>query len=57
MRVQQVSLKLFEDMDLIHPVTQVLEQNVVILDDSASINEAAKEMQRKGVSIVLVRNL
>jgi hypothetical protein len=44
-------------MDLIHPVTQVLEQNVIILDDSASINEAAKEMQRKGVSIIRVRNL
>jgi len=49
-------LKLFEDIDLTAPVTQVLEQNVAILDDSACINEAAKEMQRKGVSSVLVRN-
>ncbi len=49
-------MKLFEDIDLTAPVTQVLEQNVAILDDSASINEAAKEMQFKGVSSVLVRN-
>ena len=49
-------MKLFEDIDLTAPVTQVLEQNVAILDDSACINEAAKEMQRKGVSSVLVRN-
>jgi len=49
-------LKLFEDIDPMAPVTQVLEQNVAILDESACINEAAKEMQRKGVSSVLVRN-
>jgi len=49
-------LKLAEDIDLTAPVTQVLEQNLAILDDSACINEAAKEMQRKGVSSVLVRN-
>ncbi len=49
-------MKLFEDIDLTAPVTQVLEQNVAILDDSACINEAAKEMQRKDVSSVLVRN-
>ncbi|MGE5684217.1 MAG: CBS domain-containing protein [Nitrososphaerota archaeon] len=49
-------MKLAEDIDLTAPVTQVLEQNLTILDDSACINEAAKEMQRKGVSSVLVRN-
>lgn len=49
-------MKLAGDIDLTAPVTQVLEQNLAILDDSACINEAAKEMQRKGVSSVLVRN-
>jgi signal-transduction protein with cAMP-binding, CBS, and nucleotidyltransferase domain len=50
------SLKLSEDLDLKGPVTRVVEQNLVILDDSACINEAAKEMQSKAVSSVLVRN-
>jgi signal-transduction protein with cAMP-binding, CBS, and nucleotidyltransferase domain len=49
-------LVLFEDKDLTTPVTQALEQNVAVLDDSACINEAAKLMQSKGVSSVLVRN-
>lgn len=49
-------MKLSEDIDLAAPVTQVLEQNLVILDDSACVNEAAKEMERKGVSSILVRN-
>lgn len=49
-------MKLPEDIDLAAPVTQVLEQNLAILDDSACVNEAAKEMERKGVSSVLVRN-
>jgi CBS domain-containing protein len=33
-----------------------MEQNLVILDDSACINEAAKEMKAKGISSVLVRD-
>jgi signal-transduction protein with cAMP-binding, CBS, and nucleotidyltransferase domain len=49
-------LNLVEDIDLTAPVTQVIEQNLAILDDSACINEAAKEMQSKGVSSVLVKN-
>lgn len=49
-------MNLVEDIDLTAPVTQVIEQNLAILDDSACINEAAKEMQSKGVSSVLVKN-
>lgn len=49
-------MNLVEDIDLTAPVTQVIEQNLAILDDCACINEAAKEMQSKGVSSVLVKN-
>lgn len=41
-----IILKLSEDIDLVAPVTQVLEQNRAILDDSACVDEAAKKMER-----------
>jgi CBS domain-containing protein len=49
-------LKYLEDEHLMAPVTQLMEQSLTILDDSACINEAAKEMEAKGVSSVLVRD-
>ncbi len=49
-------MKLLEDEYLTAPVTKLMEQNLVILDDSACINEAAKEMKAKGISSVLVRD-
>jgi signal-transduction protein with cAMP-binding, CBS, and nucleotidyltransferase domain len=49
-------LKLSEDKNLDAPVTEVMDHNVVILDDSASINEAARGMEENGVTSILVRN-
>jgi signal-transduction protein with cAMP-binding, CBS, and nucleotidyltransferase domain len=49
-------LKLSEDKNLDAPVTEVMDYNVVILDDSASINEAARGMEENGVTSILVRD-
>lgn len=49
-------MKLSEDKNLDAPVTEVMDHNVVILDDSASINEAARSMEENGVTSILVRD-
>ena len=49
-------MKLSEDTNLDVPVTEVMDHNVVILDDSASINEAARGMEENGVTSILVRD-
>ena len=49
-------MKLSEDKNLDVPVTEVMDHNVVILDDSASINEAARGMEENGVTSILVRD-
>ena len=49
-------MKLSEDKNLNAPVTEVMDRNVVILDDSASINEAARGMEENGVTSILVRD-
>jgi signal-transduction protein with cAMP-binding, CBS, and nucleotidyltransferase domain len=49
-------LKLSEDKNLDAPVTEVMDHNVVILDDFASINEAARGMEENGVTSILVRD-
>jgi signal-transduction protein with cAMP-binding, CBS, and nucleotidyltransferase domain len=49
-------LKLSEDKYLNAPVTEVMDHNIVILDDSASINEAARGMEENGVTSILVRD-
>ena len=49
-------MKLSEDKNLDAAVTAVMDHNVVILDDSASINEAAKGMEENGVTSILVRD-
>ena len=49
-------MKLSEDKNLDAPVTEVMDYNVVILDDSASINEAARGMEENGVTSILVRD-
>jgi CBS domain-containing protein len=38
------------------PVTEIMDKNVIILDESTSINEAAKIMEAKGTSSVLVKD-
>jgi len=49
-------MKLSEDKNLVAPVTKVMDHNVVILDDSASINEVARTMEENGVTSILVRD-
>ena len=49
-------MKLSEDKNLDAPVTKVMDHNVVILDDSASINEVARTMEENGVTSILVRD-
>ena len=49
-------MKLSEDKNLDAAVTEVMDHNVVILDDSASINEAARGMEENGVTSILVRD-
>ncbi len=49
-------MKLSEDKYLNAPVTEVMEHNVVILEDSVSINEAARAMEENGVTSILVRD-
>lgn len=49
-------MKLSEDKNLDAPVTELMDHNVVILDDSASINEAARGMEENGVTSILVRD-
>ena len=49
-------MKLSEDKNLDVAVTEVMDHNVVILDDSASINEAARGMEENGVTSILVRD-
>ena len=49
-------MKLSEDKSLNAAVTEVMDRNVVILDDSASINEAARGMEENGVTSILVRD-
>jgi signal-transduction protein with cAMP-binding, CBS, and nucleotidyltransferase domain len=49
-------MKIFEEKSLLAPVTTVMNRNVVILDDSASINEAAREMEVNSVTSILVKN-
>ena len=49
-------MRLSEDKNLDAPVTEVMDHNVVILDDSASINEAARGMEENGVTSILVRD-
>lgn len=48
-------MKLSDDKYLKAPVTDVMEHNLIILDDSVSINEAARAMEANGVTSVLVR--
>jgi CBS domain-containing protein len=38
------------------PVTEAMDENVIILKESASINECAKVMEARGVSSVLVKD-
>jgi signal-transduction protein with cAMP-binding, CBS, and nucleotidyltransferase domain len=49
-------MKTIEGESLLAPVTTVMDRNLVILDDSACINEAAKEMEEKGVASILVKD-
>jgi signal-transduction protein with cAMP-binding, CBS, and nucleotidyltransferase domain len=49
-------MKIFEDESLLAPVTTVMDRNVIILDDSACIHEAAKEMEVNNVSSILIKN-
>ncbi len=42
--------------NLQHEVSEIMEKNLVILDESASIYESAKVMQTKGISSVLVKD-
>jgi signal-transduction protein with cAMP-binding, CBS, and nucleotidyltransferase domain len=49
-------LKLSEDKYLNAPVTEMMEHNLVILEDSVSINEAARAMEENGVTSILVRD-
>jgi len=49
-------MKLSEDKNLDAPVTKVMDYNVVMLDDSASINEVARTMEENGVTSILVRD-
>lgn len=49
-------MKIFEDESLLAPVTTVMDRNVVILDDSACIHEAAKSMELNSVTSILVKN-
>ena len=49
-------MKTIEGKSLLAPVTTVMDRNLVILDDSACINEAAKEMEEKGVASILVKD-
>jgi len=49
-------MKLSEDKNLDAPVTNVMDHNVVILDDSASINEVARTMEENCVTSILVRD-
>ena len=49
-------MKLSDDKYLNAPVTEFMEHNLVILEDSISINEAARAMEENGVSSILVRD-
>jgi signal-transduction protein with cAMP-binding, CBS, and nucleotidyltransferase domain len=49
-------LKLSEDKYLNAPVTEMMEHNLVMLEDSVSINEAARAMEENGVTSILVRD-
>ena len=49
-------MKTIEGKSLLAPVTTVMDRNLVILDDSACINEAAREMEEKGVASILVKD-
>ena len=49
-------MKTIEGESLFAPVTTVMDRNLVILDDSACINEAAREMEEKGVASILVKD-
>lgn len=49
-------MKLSEDKYLNAPVTEMMEHNLVILEDSVSINEAARAMEENGVTSILVRD-
>jgi signal-transduction protein with cAMP-binding, CBS, and nucleotidyltransferase domain len=49
-------MKIFEDESLLAPVTTVMDRNVIILDDSACIHDAAKEMELNNVSSILIKN-
>ena len=49
-------MKLSEDKYLNAPVTEMMEHNLVILEDSVSINEAARAMAENGVTSILVRD-
>jgi signal-transduction protein with cAMP-binding, CBS, and nucleotidyltransferase domain len=45
-----------DDAYLSSPVEKIMDKNVIILDESACINEAARVMEANGVTSVLVRN-
>jgi signal-transduction protein with cAMP-binding, CBS, and nucleotidyltransferase domain len=49
-------MKTVEGESLLAPVTTVMDRNPIILDDSACINEAAREMEEKGVASILVKD-
>lgn len=45
-----------DDAYLSSPVEEIMDKNIIILDESASINEAARVMEANGVTSALVRN-
>lgn len=45
-----------DDAYLNSPVEEIMDKNVIILDQSACINEAARKMEANGVSSVLVKD-
>jgi signal-transduction protein with cAMP-binding, CBS, and nucleotidyltransferase domain len=47
---------MLEDESLFAPVTTVMDRNIIILNDSACINEAAKEMEANSITSILVKN-
>lgn len=49
-------MKLLQEEYLNAPVTEIMDKSVIILDESACINEAARVMETKGVSSVLVKD-
>jgi Predicted signal-transduction protein containing cAMP-binding and CBS domains len=49
-------MKLLPEQYLKIPVTEIMDKNIIILDESTTINEAARIMETKGTSSVLVKD-